>query len=108
MAGDNGTWFLYVNEPTSEFEFSKHGLGFGNIYERYRMKLPDKIGTFDSNDIVLTMRSEKGYSEVISLSGGMVKIIDCSAEIELLSNNESMSFNGKYKIPAVACHNASS
>lgn len=108
MAGKDVTWFLYVNEPTSEFEFSKHDLGFGNVPERYRMKLPNKIGTFNSDDIVLTMFSEHGYTEVISLSGGKVKIVECSAEIELLTNNESLSFNGVYKIPAVACPNAKS
>ena len=104
LAGEGETWFLYVNEPTSELEFNWHGGGLGNIPNRYRIKIPSSEGEFNFQTIhILKRTSESGYSQILNVTSGDLKIINCVATIDLYINRVASSFNGVYKIPSYAC-----
>lgn len=103
LAGEGSSWFLYVDEPTSEMEFSKHGLFFGNLPARYRIAMPGKSGRFDSSQLTLHKSVNGGYEEQILLSGGTLSIQNCAVVIALQTNGSGVSFGGHYELPSYDC-----
>lgn len=104
MAGKDDDWFLYVTVPTMNFEFSKHGLFWGNVPDRYRISLTSYKGKFKYNNISLHKWGSEGYAEEITLTSGTININNCVATLDLYNINGALQFNGTYDIPHVTCH----
>ena len=98
-------WYVYISEPTSEMEFSKHGLFFGNLPERYRVIIPKKDGEYihDSFSLEWSRTGNMAYESVVATSGGYIKLENCVVTIELYINSKPADFNGIYELAGYEC-----
>lgn len=104
MAGSGDTWYLYIEEPSTNFEFSKHGLFWGNVPNRYRISIPKQEGEFEAKTVAINKWiSDKDYSEEVRVTNGIVRVLNCVATIELANGKEKLSFNGIYELPSITC-----
>lgn len=103
LAGSESRWLLYVEEPTSAMEFSKHGLFYGNIPNRYMIEMPARSGYFESSRLSVLKSVNGAYVEKVPLSGGSLEIKNCVVTISLKTNAAMMSFNGRHALPSYGC-----
>ena len=103
LVRDRDAWLLYVDEPTSHFEFSPHAVAFGNVPNRYRISIPRPTARIEASELEAYARDERGYSKRLDVSGGFIAIDNCRVRIELRSGTSSISFNGAYKLPTWSC-----